>query len=57
MPHSARVLSVGGQGPHKQELEGNGCTTATGSGSLTLSFSVARISSLLKKEMEGSECQ
>lgn len=29
----------------------------TGSASLTLSFSVARISSLLKKETEGSECQ
>lgn len=37
---------------------GGGCSKRTTSrASLTLSFSVARISSLLKKETEGSECQ
>lgn len=53
------------QGAHQRQdkcpppAEGGGScgSTVTGSASLTLSFSVARISSLLKKETEGSECQ
>lgn len=43
--------------PPTAEGGGSCSSTVTGSASLTLSFSVARISSLLKKETEGSECQ
>lgn len=43
--------------PPTAEGGGSCSSTVTGSASLTLSFSVARISSLLKKETEGSERQ